>query len=222
MRQEFAGKVTEVDMSAIDADYATWAESIDRRCAGAKGGQILAPFYMRFMQTALKLAMICDLAESGKPTITRDNWERSRELGEFLAAYVVQLVGEDLAFTPCQRDRRDLVQQVRIKKKGLDNILNSLEDEGMIRIDTRQSDGRGRPRSSSTGDLDDSVQYMLRAIRTYFTKLGFPCVSCKLCAKTPARDAKVRSIQTITAGAAVAVREPPTSRKHLERLTSMQ
>jgi len=142
--------ITPVSLELVKTQYEQWARDLYKRISGGQGEELLAAWGVRLMPLALKLGMLFEMGTTGKAEISLDSWERGRTIADFLYVYLRQFVEEELALTPFQRHRRQVLRLIedakeagisrseisvrtKIKKYELDEIMKALvKDEGTV------------------------------------------------------------------------------------------
>lgn len=136
--------------SSEQAAYADWVERHERDLHGAANIGELSPFWSRLSITALKIAMLLQVAHDGALVISPEALTRAIELTDFLKASLRHLFAEEFAFSEPMRNRQKLLRLVRRYPKGIsrrdlmrasnllardfDQIVSTLQQEERITL----------------------------------------------------------------------------------------
>ncbi len=104
------------------ARYTAWVEQHERELHGSAHIGELSPFWSRLSVTALKIAMLLQLAHDARLVVSPEALESALGLTDFLKASLRHLFAEEFAFTEPMRNRQKLLR-LQVKDTGSDEAM---------------------------------------------------------------------------------------------------
>lgn len=141
--------------------YIRWHGKHERDAELVREREMLAPFFSRLSDCAIKLAMLTEISETGQRTITESSLGKALNFIDFLKGTLAKLADEDIAFGSFEIakkklkkrlketanggiSRGDLLRLSHLDARQFDRVMITLVEEGSVTLRAEKTDGRPR------------------------------------------------------------------------------